>query len=95
MCHKLICLFGGSIEGDGMVNIVMDRKGHLCVCAVNRTGRGKYKVFHLMVSAPFKDVKKPCDIAVYIGIWIDKAVSYTCLGSDINYYIKLLIFKEL
>jgi len=95
MCCKFICLFGGSIEGYGMVNIVMDRKGHLCIRAVNRTGRGKNKVFHLFVSAPFKNIQKSRDIAVYVGIWIDKTVSDTCLGSKMNHRIKLFYLKEL
>ena len=66
--HQFIGFFGGGIQGNRMIHIVMDRKRHVGIGAIYRTGRGKHQVLHAMVPAAFQNIDKAHDIGIHIGL---------------------------
>jgi hypothetical protein len=44
--HELVGLWGGGVEGDGMVNVVRNRKWGLLLVAIDTAEGGIYKVLY-------------------------------------------------
>src|SRR4029077_20310246 len=70
MGHKFIGLLARRIERDRMIDVVMNRKWHLGIAAIDGTRRGIDEVLDLRVPAAFQNVEKPFDITVRIGMWV-------------------------
>ena len=54
--HEFVGFFGGGVQGNRVIDVVMDGKGHVGVGAVDGTGGGKDQVPNVAVAAAFQDV---------------------------------------
>lgn len=87
--HQLVTLFCGSVEGHGVIHLVLGRVGHLLVGSVN-AGRGRiHQMLHGVVAAGFQDVIEADEIALDVGIGVGDGVANASLGRQIHYNFRV------
>ncbi len=92
--HELIALFGGSIQTDGMIDVIACGERHFGVVAVNAGGTGIHHVSDVVVATGFENVDEPHDVAVDIGIGGFQTVTHTRLCSQVAHVIELFPFEK-
>ena len=92
--HEFVRFFASGVEAQWVVYILVYRKRHGCVGAVNAGAAGINQVFNPMVSAAFQNVRKTDDVTVDVGQRIFYGISYTSLGSEINHALGLVRGKS-
>ena len=94
MGHQFIGTLGRRVHADWMIDGVFDRKRHVGIGAVNRTGRRENKVFDVGRSASFKNVQKPDDVGVGISVRVFEAVAHASLSRQIDHPLRRMIGKQ-
>lgn len=100
MGHQFVALLGGGIEGDGVVYLVVGTVGHLLVAAIDAGGGGIDEVLYptlvlfVTVAAGFEDVIETDEVSLDIGTGVGDAVTYTGLGSEVDYNLGFVLSKE-
>ncbi len=84
MGHQLVGLLARGIERDRMVDVVVDRKRHLRVAAVDGTRRRVDEMLDLGMPAAFEDVQEAFDVAVRIGVGIDERIPHAGLRGEMH-----------
>ena len=64
-----------------MIDVVMNRKRHLGIAAVDGTRRGIDEVLDLRMPAAFQNVQKPFDVAVRIGMRVHQRIAHTACAA--------------
>ena len=99
MCQKLVTLLCGGIEADGVVVVVLCWIWNFFIVAIDTAGTGINEVpntlstFVIAVSARFKDVVKPEDVALNVSIGVFDAVADSGLRCQVDYNIKFMWSK--
>lgn len=84
MGHEFVGLLAGGVEGDGVVDVVVDGEGHEGVGAVDRGGGGKDEVADGVVAAALEDIEEAGDVAVDVGVGVDEGVADAGLGGQVD-----------
>ena len=95
MGHQLVGLFAGSIEADGVIDIVVDGEGGFGVGSVDGTGGSEDEVFDFRVATAFEDVAEANQVAVDVGGGILQGVTHSSLGGEVSDGVEALVGKEL
>ena len=92
--HELVALFGGGIEGDRVIHLVLGGVGDLFVGAVDAGGGGIDQVRHGAVAAGLQDVVEADEVALDVGIRIGDGVPDSGLGGQVHHHIGLPLGKD-
>ena len=95
MGHQFIGLFGGGIQTDGTVNLILYRVGRFFIAPIHRAGRCEYQMLNAKPSACFQDMEKTNQVGRYIGIRIVNAVPNAGLCAQIHGYLRLIRLKHM
>src|SRR5262249_5404127 len=82
--HQLVCLLGGAVETQGMVDIVRNAERPAAVGAVDRGRGGINEMPAFGVPAPLKHVEEARDISVDIGVRIDQGMAHAGLRGEMH-----------
>jgi len=82
--HEFVSLLRGGVQTYRVIYVLMDRERHRGVRAVDGTGRGKYEMRHVRVTASFENVDKAVEIAVHVRVGVLEAVTHTRLCGQVN-----------
>ena len=100
MGHELVALLGGGIERHGVVHLVVGAVRDLLVGAIHAAGAGINQVFHggaafvITVAAGFEDVEEAHQVTGNVGLGIGDAVAHTCLGCEVDHYLRTVLGKQ-
>src|SRR5215510_5390129 len=84
VCHQLVGLLARGIKADRMIDAVVDRKRHLCVCTVNAGTTGVDNMLDSVAPGHLEYVQKSDDVAVDVRVRILQAVAYPSLSSQMH-----------
>lgn len=84
MRHQLVALLRSSIEGYGIVHLVVGGVRHLHVTAIDRGGRGIDQMLDLVVTASLQDIVESDKVALNVSIRIGDAVADSCLSGEVH-----------
>jgi len=82
--HQFVGFFRRGIETDGMVDVVISRKRHDGIAAVDRAGGGIKQVADRKVAAGLEDVEESSQVGVEIGIRVLNRIAHTGLGRKVD-----------
>ena len=77
-----------------MVHVVVDRKGHAGVGAIDGAGRGKDQVLDVTVPAPLKNVQETHNVGVNVRMGVFQGIANARLGRQVHNRVKFLSGKE-
>ena len=98
--HEFIALFGGGVEADGVVHLVVCGIRDLFVGAVHTGRTGVDQVPHarrtavIGVAAGFEDVVETGQVGVYVGVRVGDAVAHTGLGGQVDHDVRLVDLEQ-
>ena len=95
MSHQLVALFGGRIEADGVIHLVIRGIGYLLVATIDRGAAGIHQVLHFVMAACLQNVVETYQVTLDVAIGIGNAVTDTGLGSEVHHHIYLVFRKNL
>lgn len=78
-----------------MINVVVYRKGHQSIRAIDGAGRGEYEMRDVPVATALKNIHEPYQIALHICMRIFQTVANTRLSGHMNDPVKFMLGKEL
>lgn len=90
MRHQFVGFFACGVKTQRMVDVLVDRKGHGSIGAIDTGTAGIDKVLDAVVATTFEDVGKADDIAVDVGERVLDGVAHACLGSEVNHSLRLM-----
>ena len=93
--HQFVAFLAGGVEAEGVVNVVMHRKGHRRVRPVHTGAAGVYQVFDTVVATAFQDMGKADDVAVDVGERVLDGVAHAGLSSKVDDTLRLVGDKAL
>ena len=93
MRHQFVAFLGGGIEADRIVHLIIGGIGYFLVATIDRGTAGIDQMCYLMVTADFQYVVETDEVALDIAAGVSNTVTYTCLCSEVDYYI-YLVFGE-
>src|SRR5215831_8180568 len=91
VCHQLVGLLTRGIKADWMIDAVVDRKRHLCVCPVDAGTTGVDKMLDSVMPAHLEYVQKSYDVAVNVCVRILQAVAYPGLSCQMHHSLEVTI----
>ena len=77
-----------------MIDIVMHRKRHIGIQAVDRAAGSIHQMRYVCVPAAFQNIDEPHQIAVHVGMRIFNAVAHAGLRRQIDDHVKTGIVKK-
>ena len=92
--QQLIAFFGGRVQRNGIVHLVLRGIGHLFVGAVDGRRGSVHQMLHRVMAAGFQNIVKAQKIALHIGIRIDDGIPHSCLGRQIHHNCRMIGFKQ-
>ena len=98
--HEFIALFGGGVEADGVVHLVVRGVRDLFVGAVHAGRAGVDQVPHagraavIGVAAGFEDVIEAGQVGVYVGVRVGDAVAHAGLGGQVDHDVRLVDLEQ-
>ena len=95
MRHQLVRLLGGAVEAERMVDIVVHRKRHARIGAVDRGRRGIEQMPAAVMAAAFQDVGEAGEVGVDIGIRIGQRVTHAGLRAEMHDVRKAVLGEQL
>ena len=78
-----------------MIDVVVNRKRHLGIAAIDRTRRGIDEVLDLRMAATFQNVQKSFDVAVRIGMRVHQGIAHTRLRRQMDHAPDRLLREQL
>jgi hypothetical protein len=93
--HQLVAFLTGGVEAEGVVNVVMNRKGHRRICPVHAGTAGVHQVLHAVTAAAFQNVSEADDITVDVSKWVLDGVAHASLGSEVDDTLRFVGSKAL
>ena len=93
--HQLVAFLTSGVEAEGVVNVVMNRKGHRRICTVHAGTTSVHQVLHAVAAAAFQNVSEADDIAVDVSKWVLDGVAHTGLGSEVDNSLRFVGGKAL
>ncbi len=94
MGHELVGLFGGGVEAERVIDIVMHRERHGGVGAVNAGAAGVDQVLHAIVAAALQDVAKANEVAIDVRERVFKGVTHAGLRCQVNHTLGFMALKQ-
>ena len=91
--HELVALFGGRIERNRIVHLVLDAVGHLLVGAVDRGAGGIHQVLHRIVAAAFQNVVEANQVTLDVGVRVSDGVADTRLSRQVHHNLGLVFLE--
>ncbi len=95
MGHQLVGLFGGSVEAERVVYVVVYGERHGRIGAIHAGAAGVDQVFHAIVAATFEDMTKANEVAVDVGERVLKGVAHAGLGGQVDHALGFMGLKQL
>ena len=93
--HQFVGLLGGGVERHRMVDVVVHRKRHPGVGAVDRTRRGIDQVLDPGVPAALEEIDKADQVGVDVGVRVDQGIADPGLGGQVHHRIKTVLVEQL
>jgi hypothetical protein len=90
MRHQLVGLLGRGVEADRVIDVVMLRKGHALVAAVDAGTAGIQEMLDAVVAAAFENIDETDHVAVDVGMRILQRVAHAGLGGEIDHALRAL-----
>jgi hypothetical protein len=84
MRHHFIGFFGGCVEADRVINVVMLAEWHCSVATIHAGAAGKNQMLHRVVAATFQNVAKADQVGVDIGVWVVDGVAHPRLRGQMD-----------
>lgn len=88
--HQFVTLLTGGVKTERVVDVLVHRKWHGCIGAINAGAAGVDEVLNAIVPAALKDVCETDDVAVDVGEWVFDGVTHAGLGSEIDHTLGLV-----
>lgn len=93
--EELVGFFGGGVERDGVVDLVVGTERDFFVAAVDGAAGGVDKMFDGVVTASFEDVVETDEVGFDVGVGVIDAVADAGLGGEVDDEVWLFGFEEL
>lgn len=93
--EEFVALFGGGVEGDGVIDFVVGAEGDFGVAAVDGAAGGVDEVFGGVVAAGFEDVVEADEVGFDVGVWVVDTVANAGLGGEVDDDVRLVLGKQL
>src|SRR5437870_1831242 len=84
MRHQLVGLLGGTVEAQGMINVVGSTKRHSAVGAIDGGGRGINEMPASRVPTTLEHIEKTGKIGMGVGMRIDQRMTHAGLRSQMH-----------
>ena len=100
MGKQLIALFGGGVEGHGVIHLVLGGVGDLLVGAVDGGRRCVDQMLHtrfaavVRVAAGLQNVIEANDVGLDVGIRVGDGITNASLGRQIHHHLGLITGKH-
>jgi hypothetical protein len=89
MRHELVSLFGGRIERQRMIDVLMHSEGHFGICAIHRARRCIHEMLDAVVPTTLENVRKAHHIAVDVCERILERIAHAGLRSQMHDALEL------
>ena len=93
--EELVGFFGGSVKGDGIVDLVVGAERDFFVAAVDGAAGGVDEMFDGVVAAGFEDVVETDEVGFDVDVGVIDAVADAGLGGEVDDEVWLFGFEEL
>src|SRR6267154_265634 len=90
MRHELIGLLGCRVQGEWMIDVLVDGERHVRVRPVHRTGGCVHQVLDAVMAASLDDVQKAGYIAGDIDVRIFDRIAHARLSGEMDYAAEVL-----
>ena len=91
MGQQFVAFLGRGVEAYRVINFILRGERNLFVAAIHRRGGSVNKVLHRVVAAGFQKVIETDDVRFDINIRMIDGVAYTCLGSQVDHDVKMVL----
>lgn len=95
VCEEFVALFGGGVEGDGVIDFVVGAEGDFGVAAVDGAAGGVDEVFGGVVAAGFEDVVEANEVGLDVGVGVVDAVANAGLSGEVDDDVRLVLGEQL
>ena len=95
MSHQLVAFLARGVEAEGVINVVMYRKGHRRVCPVDTRAARVHQVFNTVVTAAFQYMGEPDDVAIDVGERILDGIAHASLCGKVDDALWFMAAKAL
>jgi aspartate 1-decarboxylase len=90
MRHELIGLLGRRVQGERVIDILLDGERHMRVGAINGTRGRVHEVLDAVVATSFDNVQKAGHVAVDVYVRVFDRIAHSSLRGQMNHPVELL-----
>ncbi|MNP23643.1 hypothetical protein D3C76_1163600 [compost metagenome] len=92
--EQLIGALGGGVQGNWMLDRVIDAEWQFAVGAVHRTARRVDQLRGLKMPAGFQYIQKPDEVRLRVGIRVVQGITNACLSGQVHHLGEPMGFEQ-